>query len=429
MFKKSIGTRYLEKLGLEKANNFHEMRSLLEKKIGKEAAEAFISYINRRGEAESKGKQLNEKEFYEFKNQSYDSGLYASAAFDGEIFVKTCDWIAENKDAFGKTILDVGCDTGIVSCFLAEQLPESTILSIDDGTNAISVAKALSENLGIKNISFRNINVKEITEQYDTVFSSRTLHENLSNNVSLKYAPFKERCFIAKDATYDYLEVLTNCIKANGNLIGLERLSDEAARTGYKLALNELGLDVDNNKFTTLECKTIDGGLEYITSSIATKAENYEKKSAAYIIDDACKPIVKKATYNYQRYMDEVGEIVLHSDQGTFIKGFYIYFKNRIVGKYALYHSVKDLTTIYFVQCFDTDDAGEQLLRYDISKQEELKEFLDKEASNFTKRGLLIRKFEVDDDGNEIIIKNLAAERSAVARMKKNKKKSKKKKK
>lgn len=188
---KSPGTEYFDELGLEIAKSFSDMKSILMKKIGEEKTDAFIAMIYKRGEAQSKGRQLDEKEFYEFKNQSFESGIHASATFDGDIIVKTCDWIAENKDVFGKRILDVGCDTGIVSCFLAKQLPESLITAIDDGSNAIGVAKTLATKLGVSNISFECSNVKEINEQYDTVFSSRTLHENLSKTTNTSFLPFK----------------------------------------------------------------------------------------------------------------------------------------------------------------------------------------------------------------------------------------------
>ena len=425
---KSQGTEYFENLELEKAGNFSELRSILEKKLGAKTADRFISYINKRGDAQEKGEKLEEKEFYEFKNQSFESGLYASAAFDGEIFIKTCDWIVENKDMFGKTILDVGCDTGIVSCFLAKQLPEAMITSIDDGTNAIAVAKTLAEKLGIANITFECINVNEVKERFDTVFSSRTLHENLTANTNTMFAPFKNRCLVAKDACFEYLQILKERINENGNLIALERLYDEAARTGYKIALNELGLRIDKSRFKTLECNTL-GGTECITASIATKAEYYEKESVDSIIMDACDPVVEMATYDYERYVDEVGDIILHSDQGDFIKGYYIYLGKRTFGKCAIYHSRRDSSTIYFVQSLNTEEVGKNLLRYDASNEEKLKAFLDKEASNFTKRGMLIRMFDLDDEGNEIIIKNIAAERAAIARMKKSKKKEKKKKK
>lgn len=426
---KSIGTEYFEGLGLEKARDFFELRSILEGKIGKKETDTFISFIKKRGEAMGKGKALDEKEFYEFKNKSYESGIYASAAFDGEIIIKTCDWIADNCELFGKTILDVGCDTGIISCFLAKLLPESTIVSIDDGTNAIIVARKLAENLGLTNITFESINVSDVNEQYDTVFSSKTLHENLSANSNSQYAPFKARCLYAEEGIIDYLRILMGCIKPNGNLIALERLSNEAARTGYKIALNELGLAVDKSRFRTIECKTMGGETEHITASVATKVEDYDKENADAIVDEACKPIVEKATYNYERYVDEIGDVVLHSDQGDFIKGYYVYSRNHIIGKCALYYSRMDSTTIYFVQSFDAEDIGKNLLRYDVSEEEQLKTFLDKEASNFTKRGMLIREIDIDDDGNEIIIKNAAAERAAAERKKKERKKRKKKKK
>ena len=319
---KSAGDKYLENLGIEWTTNPYKADSILSEKVGEKFTKKFIDYIEKRGEALEKGETPDESEFYEFKNQTFESGIYASAMFDAGLFKKTCDWIEGNKTLFGKTILDVGCDTGIVSCFLAKAIPESTILSIDDGTNAIKVAKELAEKLGLANISFECINVKNVKGEYDTVFSSRTLHENLTEKEEKQLAPLKERCLEATKSFSDYLEVLKSHIRNGGNLIAIERMADEAARIGYKIALNDLGLAVNKANFEIMECEIIGGDIEYLTTSVAVKDENYRKRSIGTIIDEACEPWVAKFTYDYQHYPDESGDIILYSDQGAFIKGY-----------------------------------------------------------------------------------------------------------
>ena len=115
---------------------------------------------------------------YLLKNEDIDAALKFTGDVDGDIIRHVCNWILSHKQCFGKTILEVGCDIGLISCFLAKTFPESKIIAIDRFSEGVAIAKQLAEELELNNIEFKCIDANSINEKYDTVFSCRTLHEN-----------------------------------------------------------------------------------------------------------------------------------------------------------------------------------------------------------------------------------------------------------
>lgn len=89
--------------------------------------------------------------------------------YDGDIIRKACNYIDTHKDFFVETILEVGCEAGFMTGFLAKTFPKARIVSIDRSKAAIDIATKRIESLGIKNVEFRVSPLAEISEQFDTV--------------------------------------------------------------------------------------------------------------------------------------------------------------------------------------------------------------------------------------------------------------------
>ncbi|MCR5034493.1 MAG: class I SAM-dependent methyltransferase [Clostridia bacterium] len=423
----SKGEQYLRELDLEAANSFKALRKLITKKVDAEVADNIIRMIYQRGAAAAEGEDLGEKEFYDYKNADYNRGMTVSAAFDGNIMADSCDWIHEHRTSFGEQILDVGCDTGIVSCFLAREFPESHITAIDDGEAGVVIAKELAHRLSLFNIEFKCIKLEEETGKYDTVFSSRVLHENLLFSKFSGFAPFKEKCIHASSAVLPYLEQLQERIATGGNLISIERLATGASKVGYKIALNKCGLCADEDSFGELKCKTM-GETEVLTTTIAAKIVGGDELSADEIVQRTVDSWIDKTPLMYNHYPDDTGEMLLHADGGNLIKGCYIVEGNDIVAKNALYSSISDETKVYCVM--DSLDDGINLYVQDRSMLNELIEQFDQACKSLKKQGVSVRKFKVGADGKEIIenFKNSKSSSTSKGKSKsKNKKKRKKK--
>lgn len=136
------GDRYLRSLGLRPAQDSDALAAQLRQAVGDAQAEAALSALyTRRTQQETAAGGLDRQEtaaFYDRKNQHPQASLILSAAHDWDLLCQTCQWVTQHPDAFGATILDVGCDCGLLSCFLAQTFPHSRITSIDRSANGAS---------------------------------------------------------------------------------------------------------------------------------------------------------------------------------------------------------------------------------------------------------------------------------------------------
>ena len=119
-------------------------------------------------------------EFYEFKNSDPDISRSISEAYDSEILRSACNYVYSQKEKFGRRILEVGCEAGYMTGFLARTFPEAHIVAIDRCEAAAKIAKSRLEPTGIDNVEFRACSLADVTEKFDTVFCIRTIQENLN---------------------------------------------------------------------------------------------------------------------------------------------------------------------------------------------------------------------------------------------------------
>lgn len=136
--RKGYGAAVFDGVGHSPARDKKGMYTQLKKQLGQREADRLMEQV---------WQESDVQRLYDVKNGSYEKGITFSGAYDGDIYRKACNWIAQNQDVFGETILDVGCDCGIMSCFLAKLLPGSHITAIDRTENAVKVARAAGRNL------------------------------------------------------------------------------------------------------------------------------------------------------------------------------------------------------------------------------------------------------------------------------------------
>ncbi|HEY3489236.1 MAG TPA: methyltransferase domain-containing protein [Candidatus Deferrimicrobiaceae bacterium] len=70
------------------------------------------------------------------------------------------------------TVVDLGCGTGELTVDLANRLPRSTILGVDESPQMLEKARSL----GAKGVSFEQGDLQGVTGEYDLVFSHAVLH-------------------------------------------------------------------------------------------------------------------------------------------------------------------------------------------------------------------------------------------------------------
>ncbi len=76
------------------------------------------------------------------------------------------------------TVLDCGCGPGVLTCDIAERIPNGRVLGIDLEKSQIKIAKEEAKARQLKNVRFRQANVydlEHIDETFDAVFSHALL--------------------------------------------------------------------------------------------------------------------------------------------------------------------------------------------------------------------------------------------------------------
>lgn len=89
-------------------------------------------------------------------------------------------WYAKRIDAeipFGASVIDVGCGTGQLACFLA--LKDRRVLGVDYSQHSLDLARTLKERLALRNVEFRRVNILDWDlppAHFDYVFCNGVLH-------------------------------------------------------------------------------------------------------------------------------------------------------------------------------------------------------------------------------------------------------------
>ena len=247
---KEAGLQYLMDLGIRAAKDKEGMKKQLAEKLGKEAAQALLQRID--GETDA-------QVIYDLKNADLDTALAFSGAYDSDIYRKACNWIDNNRAVFGREILEVGCDSGIMSCYLGRMFPESQITSIDRTPAAIAVAKELAEKMGVTNVTFQCSDVMELeARQFDTVFSLRTMHENIADRtIRPSFQFLLDQAVMYGNTVSDYADALMGHVRQGGSFVSIERGEVNPMFLGWLLNIRANGMQLEDSRYEELHCSVL----------------------------------------------------------------------------------------------------------------------------------------------------------------------------
>lgn len=339
---KDFALEYMIELGIKPAKSYSGFISHLTKTCGQQTANKIAALISARGEGKASGDS-----FYAVKNQDLNTSIAVNGGYDGDVIRRICDWISNNKHVFGEQILDVGCDNGLISCFIAKMLPESKVTAIDRCQEAIVVAQALANRLGVNNIDFRHVNdLSTIDEQFKTVFSSRTMHENLDlscieENITLL---LREQGKNYAKATATYANILSSLIVDSGNLVTVDRAERNPLYLGWLLSLNSNGIVMQPEYYAELVCREIENTDSRFQVTVATKQES-ACENAVY--NAFCETFARKIPLDLAQYKDWDAAVMLQNSLDSLIEGYRIYEKSgKCIAKVALWTNLGDADSI-----------------------------------------------------------------------------------
>ncbi len=91
----------------------------------------------------------------------------------------------------GMAVLDCGCGPGVLTCDIAEFIPNGNVLGIDLDKSQINIAEEEARTRGIKNTKFQQANVydlQSINEAFDGVFSHALMERLAEPSKAIKQA-------------------------------------------------------------------------------------------------------------------------------------------------------------------------------------------------------------------------------------------------
>lgn len=307
------GLEYMISIGFRPAKTWGAVETALANASDRKTALRFLKTIDER----ASGKR-DEIGFYSMKNENYNLSLALTSAFDADILRKACNWIVDNKDLFGSTILEVGCDCGVMTVFLAKAFPEAKIVAIDRCKEAIVNAKRFANLQGVNNVEFLECDLKDLQGQYDTIFSMRTVHENFESSEDVM-REIGEAAAIYSKALAEYAEVLATKLSNQGLLVSIERIPRNALLLGWMEALFNAGLLFSMEHFEEIICKELNQ--DSVFHAFVCFHERTDGINAKEVFDQACQ---KHMDYSKAEYWGTDAKIVFENRRGELIEGYNI---------------------------------------------------------------------------------------------------------
>lgn len=245
--KKNVVTAYLNRINIKKQNN---LRQLLTDAYGADGARNLAGAFEAiRIKKETDG--VDER--YDFIHSDYDFSMLMTGFQDGDIIRKTCAWLNGIRSQIGKTVLDLGCGSGIITCFLASILPNSTFLAIDRSSNAIAVAKKIRTDLGLNNIVFMEGDYSVLDgKQFDTVLALRILDENCQLE-NCRFQSFSEQLETRRTQYSTQADLLARLTAPEGNLIVMDMDKEDVSSLALLDQLRRSGMALTD--FQLLACR------------------------------------------------------------------------------------------------------------------------------------------------------------------------------
>lgn len=319
---------YMKTVGLKYIKNSNDFfTGLARVTMDKDYTMEVARVLNARAE----GAPTDNSEFYQLKNKIFDASIYISAAFDGGVFRHIGNMVMDHSELFVGNVLDMGCDCGIVTCFMAKCYPDVSFTGVDINEKAIDNAKALAEKLEINNVSFECIDIYQMNDdvEYDTITSFRVLLDIADDYA--RHLPFvgkrDEREAAYENAFSKYAEVISKCLKDNGQLLTVERYTAEYGWLGWLQALSAQGINAVEG-CELMRAQDISSTKEYSVTFA-------KKQSSDTTPIDAFNAVMAKDFKTGAGYDGGMAEFVLYYDSEGEIEFTDVLKKDRVIHQYA----------------------------------------------------------------------------------------------
>lgn len=218
-----------------------------------------------------------QEELVDYLNQNWEMSLLAASFYDRVFFRRVMEYLLKYDRFFSGDICDIGCGNGVLTCFLALRHSDSDVTGLELSRNAVLTAKKLAERLHVGNVHFTFSEVP-CKKQCDTLFSCRTVHENVA------WRPLCERAKMSALSIEEqiklhrkYAKELAVLVKPQGHLVSVERLGEDDTYAGLLGALERAGFSRIKGTAMQFSCKSGDETAAFEAGVFQKVGRNKEK--------------------------------------------------------------------------------------------------------------------------------------------------------
>jgi SAM-dependent methyltransferase len=227
---------------------------------------------------------------YDLKNSSLDLSLYVGEFYSSSMWRAFAEWLIRENFDHPAQVLDLGCENGVLTCFIASIWPDSTVIGVDRSTPAIAAAQALADKLGLKNVSFEHSDaidfMKANPNRFSMVTATLAMHELLQGTESrnpFEWSDPHERLEDIQlgqldEHAVEVLRAVETTLVNNGHFLSLDRSPTSATTWWYTQCLEQAGLKVSLMRSYTIECTSPSADRKF-PLTVARKARKDETKT------------------------------------------------------------------------------------------------------------------------------------------------------
>jgi SAM-dependent methyltransferase len=264
---------YFASVGIGGPQDEEIFRQGLRRKHGP-IAETIAAAISAREEGE-------DVDVYVLKNKALPLSIDVTSQYCSRMYKEFLVWFLGAKFPKPRSLLDVGCDNGILTCFYATVYPEAEVVGVDRCEQGIRCARELGVRLNLANVRFEVRNLQSLKgvfpeQSFDLIVSTTVFHEVLRVPEHLpEDSDWSMDAIRIEPGDTDAVDVVTDLARLlhseAGIWVSMERWLDASSMAWWIRLINEAGLGVIADQGTLLKFRSWDGEQETLPILVATR--------------------------------------------------------------------------------------------------------------------------------------------------------------